>query len=343
MFCIFTIIDYLKFYKDTSFDDVRWNDLDNLLGAILVYLPVPSFKEGKNLKELYDYALSKTLATSSFMAPKSMEILNMVKDSKRYAEIIISDFTNIKNEEVQFGACIIKTETEKIISFKGTDGSLIGWLENFRLAYEYPTYTQRLAIDYLKNNISFLDKDVYVVGHSKGGNLAMASVMELTDSKFNKIKKICNFDGPGFKKKEYESDKFKRLNKKLLNIIPTGSIVGTILYNDNYKVVSSNEIAIDEHSPISWKVFGQYFIEGKLSSISKQFHINTSEGLETLDEEKLKKTIETSFKSLEKEYASDFRLRFEDIKNFYTNMKNVDPEIRNYIDVIMEELIKYKI
>ena len=75
MFCIFTIIDYLKFYKDTSFDDVRWNDLDNLLGAILVYLPVPSFKEGKNLKELYDYALSKTLATSSFMAPKAMEIL----------------------------------------------------------------------------------------------------------------------------------------------------------------------------------------------------------------------------------------------------------------------------
>ena len=159
---MFTIIDYLKFYKDTSFDDVRWNDLDNLLGAILVYLPVPSFKEGKNLKELYDYALSKTLATSSFMAPKAMEILNMVKDSKRYAEIIISDFTNIKNEEVQFGACIIKTETEKIISFKGTDGSLIGWLENFRLAYEYPTYTQRLAIDYLKNNISFLDTNKYL-------------------------------------------------------------------------------------------------------------------------------------------------------------------------------------
>ncbi|MEI3499052.1 MAG: Mbeg1-like protein [Bacilli bacterium] len=65
-----------------------------------------------------------------------------------------------------------KNEKEKIISFKGTDSSLIGWLENFRLAYEYPTYTQKLAIDYLKNNISFLDQDVYVVGHSKGGNLA---------------------------------------------------------------------------------------------------------------------------------------------------------------------------
>ena len=297
---MFTIMDYLKFYNNTSLDDVRWNTLDNLIDAILVYLPIPSFNENKNLKELYNYVSSSALVSSNFMEIKAIEILNIIKDSKRYNEIIISDFNNIKNDEVQFGACVIKTRKEKIISFKGTDSSLIGWLENFRLAYEYPTYTQKLAIDYLKNNISFLDQDVYVVGHSKGGNLAMASTMELTDSKFSKIREVYNFDGPGFKKKEYESNKFKRLNEKLLNIIPTGSVVGTLLYNDNYKVVSSNEIAFDEHYPTSWKVFGQYFIEGKLSDISKQFHKNASDCLETLDKEKLKKTIETGFKSFEK-------------------------------------------
>lgn len=338
---MFTIIDYLKFYSNTSLDDVKWNDLDNLMCSILAYLPVPSFNEGKSLRDLYDYTISEKLETSSFMAPKAMEVLNIIKDSKRYDKIIISNFNNIKNEEVQFGACVIKTKKEKIISFKGTDGSFIGWLENLRLAYEYPTYTQKIAIDYLKNNISFLDKNIYVVGHSKGGNLAMTSVMELTDSNFNKIKKVYNFDGPGFKRNEYESNKFKKLSVKLLNIIPTGSVIGTILYNDNYKVVLSNEIALEEHYPTSWKVFGQYFIGGKLSNVSKQFHKNTSEGLESLDEEKLKETIETSFKSFEKEYSSDFKLKFEDIKNFYTNMKNVDPEIRDYIDVIIEELMKY--
>lgn len=336
---MFTVMDYLKFYNNTSLDDVRWNTLDNLIGAILVYLPIPPFNENKNLKELYNY-VSSTLVSSNFMATKAIEILNIIKDSKRYNEIIISDFNNIKNDEVQFGACVIKTKKEKIISFKGTDSSLIGWLENFRLAYEYPTYTQKLAIDYLKNNISFLDQDVYVVGHSKGGNLAMASTMELTDPKFSKIREVCNFDGPGFKKEEYESNKYKRLNEKLLNIIPTGSVVGTLLYNDNYKVVSSNEIAFEEHYPTSWKVFGQYFIEGKLSDISRQFHKNSSDGLETLDKEKLKKTIEIGFKSFEKEYSSNFKLNFNDIKTFYTNMKNVDPEIRNYIDVIMDELIR---
>lgn len=339
---MYTIIDYLKFYSNASLNEVKWNNIDNLMASIIVYLPVPSFKENKSLKELSDYTTKNEADIRGFTETKAIEILNTIKNSKRYKNITISNFINIKNEDSQFGACIIKTAQEKIISFKGTDRSLIGWLENFRLMYEYPTYTQKIAIKYLNDNISFMDKDVYVVGHSKGGNLAMASAMELSDSKFNKLKKVCNFDGPGFKKQEYESKKFKRLKSKLLNVIPTGSIIGTILYNDNYKVVSSNEYAFDEHHPTSWKLFGQYFIEGKLSAISKQFHKNTSDGLETLDKEKLKKTIEISFKSFEKEYSSDFTsISFNDIKNVYTNMKNVDPEIRDYLLVLMEELIKY--
>ena len=339
---MYTIIDYLKFYSNASLNEVKWNNIDNLMASIIVYLPVPSFKENKSLKELSDYTTKNEADIRGFTETKAIEILNTIKNSKRYKNITISNFINIKNEDSQFGACIIKTAQEKIISFKGTDRSLIGWLENFRLMYEYPTYTQKIAIKYLNDNISFKDKDVYVVGHSKGGNLAMASAMELSDSKFNKLKKVCNFDGPGFKKQEYESKKFKRLKSKLLNVIPTGSIIGTILYNDNYKVVSSNEHAFDEHHPTSWKLFGQYFIEGKLSAISKQFHKNTSDGLETLDKEKLKKTIEISFKSFEKEYSSDFTsISFNDIKNVYTNMKNVDPEIRDYLLVLMEELIKY--
>lgn len=339
---MYTIIDYLKFYSNASLNEVKWNNIDNLMASIIVYLPVPSFKENKSLKELSDYTTKNEADIRGFTETKAIEILNTIKNSKRYKNITISNFINIKNEDSQFGACIIKNAQEKIISFKGTDRSLIGWLENFRLMYEYPTYTQKIAIKYLNDNISFMDKDVYVVGHSKGGNLAMASAMELSDSKFNKLKKVCNFDGPGFKKQEYESKKFKRLKSKLLNVIPTGSIIGTILYNDNYKVVSSNEYAFDEHHPTSWKLFGQYFVEGKLSAISKQFHKNTSDGLETLDKEKLKKTIEISFKSFEKEYSSDFTsISFNDIKNVYTNMKNVDPEIRDYLLVLMEELIKY--
>ena len=155
----------------------------------------------------------------------------------------------------------------------------------------------------------------------------------------------CNKDNNMFKNKTKKEEKtkeviLKKVNYEKINLI--GEDIVKIDNNDNYKVVSSNEYTFDEHHPTSWKLFGQYFVEGKLSAISKQFHKNTSDGLETLDKEKLKKTIETSFKSFEKEYSSDFTsISFNDIKNVYTNMKNVDPEIRDYLLVLMEELIKY--
>ena len=51
-----------------------------------------------------------------------------------------------------------------------------------------------------------------------------------------RIKKIYNFDGPGFRKQEYESNKYQALTKKLVNIMPSGSLVGVLLYNDNYNI-----------------------------------------------------------------------------------------------------------
>ena len=45
---MYTIIDYLKFYSDASLNEVKWNNIDNLMAAIIVYLPIPSFKDNKS-------------------------------------------------------------------------------------------------------------------------------------------------------------------------------------------------------------------------------------------------------------------------------------------------------
>ena len=50
--------------------------------------------------------------------------------------------------------------------------------------------------------------------------------------------------------------------------------------------------------------------------------------------------FETIFKSLEKEYSSKFKITFTDLKNFYLNMKDVDPEIKKYIDTIFDSMFK---
>lgn len=336
---MYTIIDYIKFYKDTSLEEVKWNELDNLICTILVYLPIKSFKDKKSIKELLDYSKDNK-KNEGLMAPKSKEILKLISDSKRYKNLFVFNFVNMKDNKVQFGACTFRINTNTIISYKGTEASMIGWLENFRLAYLYPTYTQKIALDYLKDSIKLNDTNITIVGHSKGGNLAMYSAMESPKEIFERIERVYNFDGPGFRKEEYNTDKYKNLKKKLVNIIPTGSVVGTILYNDNYSVILSNELAFNEHYPTSWEIFGQYFIEGKLSTISSNFHKKTTEGLDKLDKEKLKLTVETIFKSFEKEYSSNLKFTFKDFKNFYKNMKNVDPEIKEYMDNILEAFMR---
>lgn len=332
-------MDYLKYYRDIPFTEVSLNQLDFLICAILVYLPLNDFKEVKSLKDFSKIALElENKDYDGMMIPKSYEVLKYLQNAKRYADMKIMNFVNLKNEKTQFGACKFLMDKKTIIAFKGTDGSTIGWTENFRLLYDYPTYTQRLSLNYLDDNIKFNDKNVYVVGHSKGGNLAMASVMELSRPLFKKVKKVYNFDGPGFLKKEFNSLKYRELLPKLVNIIPTGSVVGSLLFNKNYTVVESCELAFNEHYPTTWGVFGEFFLEGTLSGVSKYLNESTTIGLDNLENEKVKEAVEMILKNIEKKYDEEFEFNINDIKNLLKNRDNIDPEVAKYLTTMLPKM-----
>ncbi|MBD9075165.1 DUF2974 domain-containing protein [bacterium] len=336
---MYTVMDYLKYYRDIPFTEVSLNQLDFLICAILVYLPLNDFKEAKSLKDFSKIALElENKDYDGMMIPKSYEVLKYLQNAKRYADMKIMNFVNLKNEKTQFGACKFLMDKKTIIAFKGTDGSTIGWVENFRLLYDYPTYTQRLSLNYLEDNIKFNDKNVYVVGHSKGGNLAMASVMELSRPLFKKVKKVYNFDGPGFLKKEFDSLKYRELLPKLVNIIPTGSVVGSLLFNKNYTVVESCELAFNEHYPTTWGVFGEFFLEGTLSSVSKHLNESTTIGMDNLENEKVKEAVEMILKNIEKKYDEEFEFNINDVKNLLKNRDNIDPEVAKYLTTMLPKM-----
>lgn len=338
---MYTIKDYLQYYKNATIKEVHWNAIDSMLCALLVYLPMETFKGCKTFKDFYEYAKQMPVETKeSMMMPSAYEMLELAYQCPRYKDMKIYNWTNTKTEKAQFGAATFRINGETIVSFKGTDYSFIGWIENFRLAYEYPTHTHMLAIEYLKNNVRILgDKRLYVVGHSKGGNLAMVSAMECQDRIFNKIQKIYNFDGPGFRKDEFTSVHYEKMTKKLENIVPTGSVVGVLLNNNGYKVVKSGKMAVEEHNLASWHLFGECFIEGKLSSVSNRLHETTTKGIENLEYEVTKEALETVFESFEKDVTSDFSMSMEDLVKFVKNMKNVDPEVRKSVEKIFEVLL----
>lgn len=339
---MFTIYDYLDYYKNCSFEEVGFNQMDAMLFACLVYLPIKSFSENKSYKDFVSYAYTFYKDDySGVMKPSSFALLNKIKISKRYENIIISNFKNVRNNDTQFGAMSVRLNDNLLIAFKGSDSSLISWIENLRLNYQYPTYTQSKGIKYAKDNILDSDKNVYLVGHSKGGNLAMCAGMEIPSGLRDKVKVIYNFDGPGFLKKEYEK-KFNLIKEKVVNIVPTGSVVGMCLYNDNFKSVKSKDLAFGEHYPVGWGVFGEFFVKTSLSRVSKQIHEMTTTNLDAVDKKQLGETIEELCKGLGVDYDSDFHLSMSEIWEIIRNMKGIDPKVYKYLTSVMQALMKVK-
>ena len=339
---MFTIYDYLDYYKNCSFEEVGFNQMDAMLFACLVYLPIKSFSENKSYKDFVSYAYTFYKDDySGVMKPASFALLNKIKISKRYENIIISNFKNVRNNDTQFGAMSVRFNDNLLIAFKGSDSSLISWIENLRLNYQYPTYTQSKGIKYAKDNILDSDKNVYLVGHSKGGNLAMCAGMEIPSGLRDKVKVIYNFDGPGFLKKEYEK-KFNLIKEKVVNIVPTGSVVGMCLYNDNFKSVKSKDLAFGEHYPVGWGVFGEFFVKTSLSRVSKQIHEMTTTNLDAVDKKQLGETIEELCKGLGVDYDSDFHLSMSEIWEIIRNMKGIDPKVYKYLTSVMQTLMKVK-
>ena len=338
---MYTITDYLKYYRDIKIKDVHINAVDHLVFSILSYLPIPTYVGSKTLPEFYQYSmLHVDDPKESFMVPMAYEILELVHDSKRYEALKINNFENYRSEETQFGAATFRIGTQTIIAYKGTDYSLIGWIENLRLAYDYPTVTHKMAIDYLESNLKLLgDRNIYLVGHSKGGNLAMVAALEANPRTFARIKHVYNFDGPGFRKDEFLRPEYQKLSAKLSNIIPSGSVVGVLLYNENYTVIKSEGVSFMEHFPTSWNLFGECFIESKLSAISSRIHESTTKGIDHLDYNKTREALETAFETFDIDYTANITMSFEELLRFLKSLKNIDPEVRKCIVEIVEALL----
>ena len=267
---MYTIYDYLKYYGKIKIDEIKWNVQDNLICSLLSYLPFESFCKKYSLLDFYNYIdQNKEIALQSKSSQKSFDLLKKLLELPRYKDLYITNSEYILNDETQFSAITYSIQKNTIVSFRGSDDSMISWIENLKIAYTYPTITQEHAINYL-NNVK--GSNIFVNGHSKGGNLALVSAMECKSRIYNKIKRVDNFDGPGLRKEEFMSKKYQKISSKLHNYLPSDSFVGSLLYNDNYNYIKSIGMGIKVHYPYSWILFGEVFIKQKSNSFSTKLH-----------------------------------------------------------------------
>ena len=326
-----SVVDYIREYGKYTFSEKKFNEVDAAVLSSITYLDFNNIVSDKknpiNMSGAIDYFLNhydmKKFMKRGFIQKDIIRVAKEIKDTIRYRNIVLYNYVYDVTYNKQFCAITMKLPTgEKLIVYEGTDHDLVGWEEDFTMLYQFPVPADTDAINYLNDNVSIWDKNVIVLGHSKGGHLAMTAATFCKWYKKFAIKKVYNFDGPGFRYDEFNSKKFKRMTKKLEYIIPNYSIFGLLLrHPEEVKVVKTTKKDIMAHSMFNWLVEEENFVFDRLSRISRNLDKSIIMWLEQHDDEERKKVVTDVFKYL-KDNGIEKITDMVKLKNVFTLIKD---------------------
>jgi len=337
------IINYVKEHSDDDFKTLPFTEVDNLILSLLPYLDftniVAPFKGKKiTLKEAALKLKEKDYEYRGLFNHNTYKLLQIMANTKRYGDALLFNYMRVVNKEMQFGALtIVLNDNTKYISYAGTDTSIIGWEEDFKMAYMYPGASQKYATVYLNKAVKLLDKNILVGGHSKGGNLAISAAMNTKFYIRRKIKNIYNNDGPGFLKEQVESNLYKKIKDKIKMYVPPESIIGMLLYHqEEYIVVKSRGFNIIQHDAFNWLCNNKEFIRDTQNKRSKNLEFKLTKKLEELPIEKRINLVKNIFDIFKNNGINDFKEI--DLKNFWLiikSFKGLDKEAQNILGELL--------
>lgn len=345
------LIDYVKEYGNYTFFEKEFNEVDAAILSFIIYIDFNNIVDDKNIKIRLDSALEKFLNHYDLKKFVSRGIFNkdilklskLLKDKNRFKDILLSNYIYDVTFDKQFGAITMFLPTkQKIIVFEGTDHTLAGWEEDFTMVYKFFVPAQLDAVKYVNKNVSLFDKNVILLGHSKGGHLAMVGAGFCNPLIKFKIKKIYNFDGPGFRKEQIESRNFKSISKKLCHIVPYYSIVGLLLdHGNNIKSVKSSRIAIYAHSIFTWDIREDSFVLAPLSKLSENLDKSIKLWLELHNDVERERIIKDVFDYFRKSGIENL-FDIKKINNLISLIKN-NNELDKETKEVLGHFIKFNL
>jgi len=153
------LMNYLREYRNKSFKEHPFSEVDALLLSNLSYLKmdgiVPGFERGGTIgfAELLSYPAAEHLFSDPVYGEDYRKIIALMSGSRRYGKLRFGYFTQYHDadRETQFAAVTFFLGVTSIfLSFRGTDETLVGWKEDFNMAYMKSVPSQRLALAYLR-------------------------------------------------------------------------------------------------------------------------------------------------------------------------------------------------
>ena len=342
------MVDYLAWRGDVSFGASPWNEIDGLLIATLSYLDFHGGKDPKGwtLEEMARIDLLRQGTTNSFVNRKkafeAMAAGDRFRTCRLHHAIALTD----ADIGMQFSAlCLDLPDGTTCVAFRGTDNTLIGWREDFNMAYTTRVPAQEAAILYLGRAAALSKRPLRLVGHSKGGNLAVYAAAYVKKSVQNRIESIWSYDGPGMNRETSQTEEYLRIKDKIHSFVPQTSIIGMLMdYYEPYTVVHSTASGITQHDPMSWQIYGPRF--ETLPSIDQTAMVTRDtlhEWLQNSTPEQRASFVDALFGMAESTKATKMsELTSEKLKTLLTmvgNRKDVDPETRRVFTRLMAQAV----
>lgn len=262
-------ISYLQEYGDQTFAQKPFSEVDSLILCQLSYLKFDHLVAG--IGNQYPPVLFRfmkrrkqfdTLFTSDWFEESFRELYDAVYRSRRFQSLKVHYYVNIIDEEreIQFSAVTFFLEQGiTYIAYRGTDETILGWKEDFNMAFLSPIPAQEEALNYLQRVIPLIRAEeeftVMLGGHSKGGNAAVYAAMKCDPLIRSHITQVYCFDGPGFKDDVYREEGYLEVKDRIIKLVPEASLIGMLLQNrKNYQVVKSADWGVLQHDTFGWVV-----------------------------------------------------------------------------------------
>jgi hypothetical protein len=309
-----TIIDYLDWRGDLSFNQDPLNEVDNLIFSVLSYSDFSGVVPGLDkpgsvtLQEAADrigpapHEVTTNL-TRSFFAALPL-LLEKCAQTERFANLQLSHYIDrIEFAKAEQFSAVVFSLDERLhfIAFSGTDDTLAGWKEDLEMSFREAVPAQKDATRYAQAVMANLSGDFYLGGHSKGGNLAVYAAAHLTPEDQQRIIAVYNNDGPGFLANIIEKEGYQRVIHKVTTFIPQSSVAGILLeHEEKFQIIRSNETGLMQHNAFSWEVLGKHFVyEQELSKSSLVLSQAIRAWLNNISLEERSQFVEALFKVID--------------------------------------------
>ena len=350
------IIDYIQWRGDIPFFADPFNEIDALILSQFGYVPlsgvVPeNFSRGVTIEKAYRrYSPADVSPKQRIISFEQDNLLfQLMAESERYKDILLTGYTDIidTEAEVQFSAvtCTLGDGT-RFISFSGTDGSVVGWKEDFSIAYMQQTSGQLYSLNYINSNFTQGSPPLRIGGHSKGGNLAIYASAFASPEIRGRIAEVYSFDGPGFREEITSSDEYNAVLPKVRSFVPETSVVGMLLGNSlSHTIVRSSVNGIMQHLSYNWELMRNRFDRTEELSKSGNIINKTITGwLDDFSDEERRVFTDTLFAVLEAPEKDTLKEIVKGKWSAYSSMfkalKRLSPEQQAVLKDAMKKIAK---